>query len=250
MSSPNERMASGPDDPVGGGDGRPAVRARSTVVGLSGLDRAVLLICGPVVGLLIGFALPPASRGLARLPLPLRGLFRVIGSWETIWVVLACVGAGLLVGAALASAGGLNSLRVTVSESMIEIARGDARCRLARERILAAFADGKTLVVLDRESRQVAREPCEVPIAEMARAFRAYDYPWLAADPYAALYRPWARGEGDLPVRADHLLALREGSLEKKDRHRAGCLRVELENIGFTVREEGDRQFWRPLTWP
>ena len=86
--------------------------------------------------------------------------------------------------------------------------------------------------------------------ASFAAAFRRHGYPWHAHDPYADLFRRWVPDSGHLPPPVDAVLAARGTALRKKARTEARELRDAVEKLGFVVRDEGDRQFWRPLVRP
>ena len=43
------------------------------------------------------------------------------------------------------------------------------------------------------------------------------------------------------------MLSARAVVLRKKAAQEAGELRTTLEKLGYSVRDDGDKQFWRPL---
>lgn len=225
----------------------PGTTREPTVLGLSAADQLVLLVGVPVVGVLLGFLLPGASRWISQLPLPMLGVFKLIALPNTVWVVVVCVTIGFLLSVAVAVAGVKGSLTVTISDAEIGLERDKATRTIARSDVDAVFADGKKLVVLDRESRQLVRETPEAKPAQLAQAFGAYGYPWVERDPYADLYQKWVPDTPDLPSAVNALLAAREVALRKKVAKDAARLRDEVQNFGFVLRDEGTHQFWRPL---
>jgi hypothetical protein len=217
------------------------------VLGLSAADRLAILIGAPAIGLVFGFLLPPASKWISKLPLPLLGPFKLIASFRTGWVVLVCVAFGLLVGLALAASALKESLTVKISDDKIELARDKAVRTIPRSDVDAVFTDGNKLVVLDRESRQLVRDKPEAKPDRLAQAFRVHGYPVVAGDPYAELYQQWQPDTPDLPSTVNSLLAAREVALRRKVTEDAAKLRDEVEKLGFTVRDDATHQFWRPL---
>ena len=218
-----------------------------TVLGLSPADRLVLLIGGPVLGLVLGFLLPPLSKWISKAPLPLLGIFKLIASFHTGWVVVVCVVLGFLVGLGLSASALANALSVTVADDHLQLKRDEAVRTVPRSQVESVFADGRQLVVLDHESRQLVRDTPEAKPARMAQAFQAHAYPWASADPYAELYRRWEAASPDVPAAVGGLLAAREVALGRKAPADAARLLSEVEGLGFTVREDGTSQFWRPL---
>jgi hypothetical protein len=213
-------------------------------LGFAPLDR-LLIICGPaVLGLLLTAALPPIARWLLGFGfgLPFGAVFRVVAGVDAPWE-LAVQGA-ILVGLGLFATAALyeHLTPITVTFGQVRLGKRE----LSRSAVTALFLEGDTLVVLDRESRQAVRCTPRARRSVLARTFPEFGYPWRDTDPYADLYRPWTSA-ADLPPEVDAVLSARVVTLRKKAGKEAGELRATLEKLGYTVRDERDRQFWRPL---
>lgn len=229
------------------GPGRPE-RPAPTVVGLTRADRAWLLLGGPALGALLGLALPPVGRWVAQLRwAPLQGPLEVVGGVAAGWSALAGGLLGLGGGALLAAL----ALKVTLGDAGIDVDWEGRAATLPRAEVAAGFLDGRELVILDHASRQLLRRRCDASGAELAAAFAAHGYRWLPEDPYAALYRRWVPDAPDLPAAANAVLKAREVALRKKSESDAAEeLRDEVQKLGFVVRDESTRQYWRPLVRP
>jgi hypothetical protein len=217
----------------------------SAELGFSLPDR-VLITAGPAaLGVLLTAVLPVIARWVLALhvPLPFRVVFRVVGAIGEPWE-LAVQGA-ILVAVGLGVTATLFERLATIT-----VTPGEARfgaSEVPRSRITALYPDGDTLVVLDRESRQVVRCTPRARRPVLAATFREFGYPWRDTDPYADLYRPWISAADDLPPAADAVLCARAVALRKKAAQEAGELRTTLEKLGYGVRDDGGRQYWRPL---
>jgi hypothetical protein len=158
---------------------------------------------------------------------------------------------------ALGIAGGLvvavlaeqDYVRVTVADDQLTLTRGGSSRRVPRASVEAVFLDGKQLVLLGPETDELAREGGDLPDAErLEAAFRAHGYPWVpGGDPHKDAYRRWVEDLPDLPARADAVLKARARALARGDKEDAAQLRRELGKLGIVVRDEGKRQFWRPI---
>ncbi|HEY0641706.1 MAG TPA: hypothetical protein VGD67_29105 [Pseudonocardiaceae bacterium] len=225
-----------------GEEGRPAV------VGLSGADRAVLYGGGPVVGLGLGWALPHVAQWLEGMPgLPFRGLLRLAANWDGRWSTLTFLALGALAGLALAGYADWENLRVTVTADEVTLAAKGRSDGLARAAVGGAFVDGKRLVVLGTDGRELARRAHDSKPAELAAAFRAHGYRWHDADPYAEEFRRWVPDSPDVPPGPAALLRARATALEHKQQDEAEDLRRELSKLGWVVRDEQTRQYVRPV---
>jgi hypothetical protein len=219
-----------------------------TVLGFSLGDRLFIGAGFPLLGAGLGYLVPYLATWALKLPwVPLSGPLKLIASFRGTWALGILVGIGAVLGLGLAFLAIVESLKVTLTDNGIRLDK-DGRARtIARGEVAAVFVDGRTLVVLDRESRQLVRDMCESKPAAIARAFRAHGYPWVDGDPYAELYRRWVPDTPDLPAAANALLKAREVALRKRAGRDVAELRDETQKLGFVVRDDGARQYWRPL---
>ncbi|WP_433208296.1 YqeB family protein [Dactylosporangium sp. CS-047395] len=218
-------------------------------LGLTRGDRALLFGGLPLLGGLAGWGLPALARWLLSLPwVPFAGPLRLVRDLDSGWGLVAIVAAGVLLGGVLGLVAVHESLRVTVADAALTFVKGDDRRTVERRDVDHVFVDGKVLVVLDRQSRQVVRDRLEnAGSARVEQAFRSHGYPWVAADPYETLYRRWVPDLPDLPAAVNAVLAARAKALEAKSAADADELRDEVQKLGFTVRDVGTTQHWRPL---
>jgi hypothetical protein len=218
-------------------------------LGLSRGDRWLIWVGFPLVGLAAGWVLPLLARWLLSLPwVPFGGPLRLAASLDAGFGRIALVGAGLLLGLVFAFVAVHETLRVTVADKELRLRLGDSDRTVPRGEVAAVFVDGRHLVVLDRQSRQVVRERLEgAGDKRVAGAFRTHGYPWQERDPYAALFRRWVPDLPDLPGAVNAVLAARAVALTNKSGTDAAELRDEVQKLGYTVRDDGTTQHWRPL---
>jgi hypothetical protein len=216
-------------------------------LGLSPVERLAFLVAVSAVGLVLGFFVPSiAESGVGLLWAPLEGALRLIVPFEGL-VVVAWLVTGLVLGFGVAVGVVTGCLTVTLTDSQIRLEKGGTTRTIARSEANAVFVDGKKLVVLDGESRQLMCETHASTSADVARAFRSHGYPWVGKDPYAGLYRQWVPGTPDLPPLVNAIMAVREIALRKQVAWDVTELRDEVQRLGFVVRDEGARQYWRQL---
>jgi hypothetical protein len=238
----------GPGGAAPPGDTSDDAPGRSTVVGLGLGDRLLLGIGAPVLGLVLGYLLPRLADWGLKVPWkPLKAPLKLIASFDGTWLYVVSLGAGLALGVGLAYAAVVESLKVTVTDAAIRLDKNEKTRTLPRDDVDSVFLDGKYLVVIDRESRQLVRDKHESTAAKVAQAFREHGYPWAEQDPYAELYRRWVPDTPDLPPAVNAVLAAREGVLRQKSGRDIAELREEVQKLGFVVRDEGTRQYWRPF---
>jgi len=174
-------------------------------------------------------------------------VFRTVAAVDQPVEIAIQAGICILVGFWIAVASMKEATKLRLTDPELRVTTDAGSRTVARDEVASVFIDGKTLIVLDHESRQLVREPHEVPKPTLAAAFVRHGYPWRDTDPYADRYHPWVADTPELPAAVNAVLAARQVALRKKARQEAGQLRSAVEKLGFVVRDEGDRQYWRPL---
>ncbi|MFC0526900.1 YqeB family protein [Phytohabitans kaempferiae] len=203
----------------------------------------------PLAGAGAGWLLQALAGWLADLPwIPFKGPIELLASVadnEPLATIVS-LAVGAVVGLVLAFIGAMETLRVAITDSDVTLRRGDAKQTVNRSDVRAVFVDGKQLVLLGRESEELAREGFDLGADRMRDGFLAHGYPWAAAgDPHRDEFRRWVPDDPELPGSADALLKARAKALEKGEKTDIAELRSELGKLGVVVRDESKRQYWR-----
>ncbi|ADB29988.1 hypothetical protein Kfla_0883 [Kribbella flavida DSM 17836] len=224
----------------------------ATVIGHSAADKVVLFGGLPLAGLALGYFLPRIADWAAEQRwVPMQGPLELISGWDAWWVVVVTTVAGLVAGLLLGAAALEDTLRVTVTNAGIEFFKKQHTTSVPRDQVASVFLDGKEIVVLGRDSGELARErhdELKSGAPKIGAAFRAHGYPWSdAGDPYADRFRRWVEDDPDLPPAVNAVLRARQkafaGSSSADDLRE---LRAEVAKLGYVVRDKDKKQYWRP----
>ncbi|MEV5975999.1 hypothetical protein [Streptomyces sp. NPDC052114] len=222
---------------------------KATELGVPRRDLVLLLVGLPLLGLLLGLALPRLARWASGSPvLPWRDGVEFVGRLDAPWQTALVMAAGLVAGLVLAFVALAEPMTVKLTDERVVVEQDDRTRSFERADVAAVFLDGRQLVLLGADSGELARGRHEARPAELAEAFRAHGYPWRAADPHAALFRRWIPGTPDLPAEAHALLAARKAALKRDAARDARDLVETVRGLGYVVRDERSEQYWRPLT--
>lgn len=218
------------------------------VVGPARAELALFWVGFPLVGAGLGWLVLQGSAWVASLPVaPVRRAFAYVASLPDPQATLVALGLGVIAGLALAAVAVHESLTVTVAGDAVTLDREGASRAVARSAVAGVFVDRNELVLLDRSSAELAREPVDLDARRLADAFRAHGYPWIpGGDPHAAEFRRWLDGAADLPAGANAVLRTRQRALDAGDAPGVLDGRDALAALGVVVRDEKKRQFWRP----
>jgi hypothetical protein len=224
-------------------------KAPATTLAQSRAERAVIMVGAPLVGLAVGLIVPVVARWALDLSigLPFRPVWRVVGGVDRPWEIGINLAIWLAVGLGVAHTALGETVRLTLTDDRLRLEQRDRDETIDRADVADVFLDRDAIVVLDHRSLPLARDPNPASRERTAAAFRAHGYPWRDADPFAELYRRWRPDMPDLPAPVNAVLAAREEALRKKARKEVRGLSEALHNLGYVARDEGSRQFWRPL---
>ena len=178
--------------------------------------------------------------------LPLPGPLRLVRGLPEPAATIVVVVVGVLLGLVLAALVDRESLTVQFTMAELVLSRPGSTVVVPRAEVAVAFPDRDELVLLSPTGRELAREPCHLSAARLGRAFTDYGIAWAEQDPYFASYRRWVPGLPELPPSAHALLAARQKALESGDDGDKRELRAELGRLGYVVRDDHKRQYWRP----
>jgi hypothetical protein len=222
----------------------------ATTLGLTRADRVVLLVGGPAVGLVVGLVVPHLAEWSSdHVPL-FRGPLKLITSWDSSWSTVVFAGLGVALGIAFAVTAFVETLAMTLTDHELQLRKKRITTTVSRGAVTAAFLDGKQLVLLGQQSEELFRDTHDSTSAKIGGAFREHGWPWTDADPHAEGYRRWVPDLPDLHPAVNALLAARARAVETNDAAEADELRSEVARLGYVVRDEQKRQYWRTVSLP
>ncbi|AWB44759.1 hypothetical protein DCC85_11390 [Paenibacillus sp. CAA11] len=219
----------------------------ATIVGFT--KSALIMMYGGlgVVGAVIGYFIPSLAKWLLNLPwFPFEGPLKLIRKFDGPWLPFILGAVGLIIGVILAYIVAKETLRIILSDASVRLVIGDYTQDILREEMGSVFLDKKHLVILGRNGFELAREQSDESANKVAEAFKRHGYPWLdSGDPYKEEFCRWVPETPDLPAAANALLKARESALKKDEAEDIRDLRRELAKLGYIIRDEKSRQFWR-----
>ncbi|GLI04079.1 hypothetical protein YDYSG_01090 [Paenibacillus tyrfis] len=223
---------------------------KPTAVGFSSAVRILLFVGCSALGIALGYFIPLIAKWALTLPwVPFQGPLKLITAFSGVWVTIVTSVLGLLAGLWFAEEVIKDTLHVVVSGETIRLEKDGTVQKFMRETIGSVFLDGKQLVILGNNGEEHARETYDWASERIAGALTEHGYPWSpGGDPYQDQFRRWVLDTPDLPPAVNALLKAREVALQKKERGEAKELRREVSKLGFVVKDEETRQYWRAQT--
>ena len=204
----------------------------------------------PVAGAAVVWLLKVLVGWLVTLPwVPFKGPMRLVDSIPEPWATLGALGVGLLGGLVFSFVAHGERLAVTVRDDHLRLEGDEYDASFDRADVSAVFVEKNQLVLLGTDTGELARRPSELDRTRLAAAFRDHGYP-VARRRSARRRLPQvgAGHAGAAAGRRTHCLVARAKSSDTDD---VKELRAELAKLGVLVRDDGKKQFWRPveMTW-
>ncbi|MFD1386950.1 hypothetical protein ACFQ4Z_09035 [Oceanobacillus oncorhynchi subsp. oncorhynchi] len=219
-----------------------------TVLGLSKIDKAIIIIGGPLLGAIIGWFIQIISSWLIKIPfIPFGPFFEWIISWNSSWVSIIGGIVGLIAGILFALYAFSESLKMTIADQKVTMKRYDQEVTLQKNDISAIYMDRKDIVVLGQKGEELYRSQTDVKQPKIEAAFLEHYFSWKSQDPYQADYQRWIPEHPDFPASVNSLLAAREKALKEDDVKEAAVLRQDLAAEGAVIRDEDKRQYVRMI---
>ncbi|MGG4496157.1 YqeB family protein [Brevibacillus reuszeri] len=224
---------------------------KKTVVGFSTTTGIILYGGFGAAGVVVGYFLPQIAAWALKLPwVPFEGPLKLVNYFSGIWVNLLLALLGLIVGLVVAAIAVKELLVVTITDEEVQLDKDGHKQTIVRKEIDTVFLDGKQLVILGKSGHELARDKIDESPSTVMDAFKSYDYSWSTeGDPFKHEYKRWVLDTPDLSTTANALMKAREIALQKKDAKDGKELRNELIKLGYIVREEETRQYWRKVRY-
>lgn len=229
---------------------------RQTVIGHSKLDKLVLYGGLPVVGLVLGYFLPRIADWAMTIDWLPKGPLRFVSEWDAWWVTLILMLAGLIAGVLLAAVALEDTLKVTVTDADVQLLKNTKTQTVRRNDVALAFLDGKELVLQDARGGELAREKHDElssGAAKFGPAFRLHGYAWSDdGDPQAAAFHRWIEDHPDIPPAVNAVLKARAKAMKAGDKGKSDVreFRLEINKLGYAVRDDDGKQFVRAVGKP
>ena len=226
----------------------PSVRSVSTV----GPERGFLVVVWlglPILGAVAGALLALLLDWIVGLSwAPFQGPLRLVDEVTGDWTLVVLVALGVVLGLLLALSAHGDVARVSVSDHEVSLAQDGDEQRVARAEVACVFAENGRLVLQDDSGRRRAGVRLEdLDVASVEEAFTNHGYAWVERDPFEAQFSRWVPDGPGLPAGANAILTARQKALEAKNGEDSEDFRRELAKLDVVVRDEGTRQFWRPV---
>lgn len=217
-----------------------------TILGLSKLEKALIVVVPMILGAVIGWFIPVIADGVLKLPIvPLEKLIIFIASLNHFWVSIAATMTGVFVGLFFSFMVFSESLKVTVSDHQLKSVLGHSEKIIEKKQISAVYFENKNLVVLGQRSHELYRAVLDMKLDSVREAFHQHRYPWKDGDPFVGQYQRWVVDLPHLSLHIHALLNARERALKEDKKKEAKYLREDLAILGIVIRDEKKGQYIR-----
>lgn len=219
---------------------------KQTVLGLSTIDKGIIIVIPPILGALLGWFIPTIANWVIKLPfIPFEGVLEWVATLESHWVTVIAATIGVLAGIFFAVYAFSETLKIIITDEEVKLSVKENIKTIHKNDISAIYVEGKHLVFLDTDGVELFRGQPESKKELISEAFRQHKYPWTDKDPFENQYQRWIANHPDFPPHVNALLSARERALKNEESEEAKVLRKDLANLGVVIRDEDKRQYVR-----
>lgn len=217
-----------------------------TVVKHSFWYHAFLWTAFPLAGAALGWLLAKLPGWIEGTPIPFfSGLIEILDDYSGTIMTLALIAVGVIAGALVALSAYEEVVWVTVTDADVKVAVVDKTKEFKRKQVADVFTDGKTLILLGRDTSELVRQKTDHKSTRLQAAFEAHGYPWRDGDPHEAEFARWVDGVPGLSEHANAILRARQVAIDEDKKDDIVEHREEAAKLGVVVRDTKKRQYWR-----
>lgn len=217
-----------------------------TILGLSNVDKIILVIIPPILGAILGWFMPTIASWAIKIPfIPFSGVLEWIAATESPWHPIITVVLGVIAGLVFVYYAFSESLKITITDEEVSLSIEGKVTVIHQSEVSAIYMEGKSLVILNNEGNELFRGQPESKQDSISEAFRHHMYSWKDADPFDNQYQRWIADHPDFPPHINSLLSARERAIQKEETEEMDVLRKDLVKEGIVIRDEGKRQYVR-----
>lgn len=217
-----------------------------TLLNFSKTDKVILWLGFPLLGLVLGWFLPSIAKWTSTLPwIPFQGPLNLIASYNGAWVGFITMILGFLAGIMVTIFSFHESLEITIYDEKVKLKLRDDETILKKEDISIVFIDGKQLVLLGNDEKELFRYKQELNRNTVGAAFLKHNYLWSDAAPFNEDYKKWILDCPDLSPSANALLKARKVAIEDGNDEEVFQLAKELWKLRVSVKEKNKSQYYR-----
>ncbi|MEK5645832.1 hypothetical protein BK138_32105 [Paenibacillus rhizosphaerae] len=167
---------------------KPQQNKEFTIIQLTRIERTLVLVTPPVLGLILGYFIPNIADWAASLPwFPLQGPLELVASINEKWAVMVTAFLGLMAGVWLSAEAIKDSLVLKISDDEVILNIKKTDRRFLKSDIASVFLEGKQLILVGHTGSELARESYESTPAHIADTFVSHGYPWSSeGNPFKA----------------------------------------------------------------
>ncbi len=217
-----------------------------TILNFSKTDKVIMWLGFPLIGLVLGWFLPSTAKWASTLPwVPFQGPLNLIASYNGAWVGFATMALGLVAGIALTFLSFHESLEMIIDDEKIIFKLRNDEMNFKKKDISLVFMDGKQIVLLGNDEKELFRYKQELNKNTVAAAFLNHDYLWSDSEPFHEDFKKWVVDCPDLSPAANALFKARKIAIEDGEDEEVFQLAKELWKLRVSVKEIKKSQYYR-----
>nr|WP_262393311.1 hypothetical protein [Sporolactobacillus inulinus] len=152
---------------------------------------------------------------------------------------------GVIIGSLLSLTVYSEALKMSIRDTEILINKDDKENRITKSDVKEVFMEDHTVVITGKKGQELLREKTDIKKAKVREGFLYHHYPWSEQDPYADDYKLWTLEDRTVGENVNAILYERRKAIREGDKKKIKHLRMDLNELGFVVKDKGEDQYIR-----
>lgn len=172
---------------------------------------------------------------------------QLLESFNPFWVSIILMFVGVVIGVFLALTIYSEALKMNISDHEILINKDDKEKTIQKSEIKAIFMEDNEVVITDHKGQELLSEKTDIKKEKIREIFLYHHYPWCEQDPYVNEFNLWTLEDHTLGEKVNSILYERRKAIREGDKKKAKNLRMDLNELGVVVKDQGEDQYIRSI---
>lgn len=219
----------------------------TSTIGMGFLEKLFAVLFPVVLGT-IGWFLPRLIDLVKKIPLFTDSkVIVLLDSFNPFWVSIVLMIIGVIIGVLLSLTVYSEALKMSIRDTEILINKDDKEKRITKSDVKAVFMEDHTVVITGKKGQELLREKTDIKKEKVREGFLYHHYPWSEQDPYADDYKLWTLEDRTVGDNVNAILYERRKAIREGDKKKIKHLRMDLNELGFVVKDKGEDQYIRNI---
>ena len=216
-------------------------------IGMGFMENLIAVLFPIVLGT-IGWFLPKLFDFIKRIPFFFDSkAIQLLESFNPFWVSIILMFVGVVIGVLLSLTVYSEALKMSISDQEILINKDDKEKIIRKSEVKEIFMEDNNVVITGNKGQELLSEKTDIKKEKIREIFLYHHYLWCEQDPYVDEFKLWTLEDHLLGENTNSILYERRNAIREGDKKKAKNLKMDLNELGVVVKDQGTDQYVRKI---